>query len=392
MKKGKKCRPCPICQNATSVDILYTQKFTLPDNCVLPKEYDLIACSRCGFIYTNTPVGQDGYDKYYREMSKYEMAYINSDTLLFSARADWMSTFICDRKYTIIDIGCGNGQLLLELKKRGFINLTALDPSQKCIEAISNIGIAGMVGSAFNITTTKQYDCVILSGVLEHIYDVSRLMQTVKLLTKATGLLFVFVPDASRYKDYDTTPCDYFNIEHINHFAETSLINLGYLHGFRAIGLLKTTINFFQTKQPVLFCAYQNVGIMRARIQYDTSTKDLILKYIAKTQQCGKAQNRIIDELAKSQEEIVIWGAGNYTSRLLATSNLAKCNIKMFVDNDQHKHGLSLCGKTICPPRSILAVQKKIKIVVAAAVFYNEIVAEIHRMGIDNKVIVLNEQ
>jgi len=386
MNKNKLLRACPVCQNTGGGEVLHTQKFVLPDNHVLPKEYDIVVCGGCGFIYADTRAGQDAYDKYYSEMSKYDTNYINSDTSLFVDRAVWISRFIDNKKASIIDVGCGNGQLLLELEKIGFSNLTALDPSSACIDAIRRRGICGIVSSIFDVLPDKKYDNLILSGVLEHIYDINKIMQTIKLLLKPNGLLFVCVPDASRYLDYDTVAYDYFNIEHINHFDETSLISLGFLHGLNMESFIKTDITLPGSKQPVIFCVYRNGD--KTATDWKNYPKVSIVNYIEKT---GKKEsaNRIIDKLVESKEEVIIWGAGNYASRLLATSNLAKCNILMFVDNDKHKQGVSIAGRPVCAPENISSGGKTATILVTAAVFHEEIFSEIRSMGIGNKVIIL---
>ena len=385
MRENSLQRPCPICRNATG-ELLHTQKFILPDNHILPSKYDVVTCENCGFIFADTTANQETYDRYYSEMSKYDMAYVNSDTLLFIERAAWINTLVHNKATSIIDVGCGNGQLLLELRKLGFSNLTALDPSPKCIEDIQQQGINGIAGSIFDITSSIRYDAIVLSGVLEHICDVAKIIQTIKSLAKPDGLLLICVPDASRYQDYDTVSFDYFNIEHINHFDETSLINLGFFHGLRVVNFFKTTIKLPQVEQPVIFCAYCNDD--KTATDWRNYSKKMVLEYIAHTRK-NQTANIIIDKLAKSGEEIVIWGAGNYTNRLLAASNLSKCNIVMLVDNDKHKQGTSINGKPICSPNDLLNVRNAPTIIIAAVVFHNEIIAEIKRMGLPNKVIVL---
>ena len=386
MNKNILLRGCPVCQNIERAELLHTQEFTLSNNHLLPEKYDVIACGRCGFVYADTSANQDAYDKYYAEMSKYDMNYTCADSLLYIDRAKWINTFICNRTDSIIDIGCGNGQLLLELQKLGLSDLTGLDPSEKCVSDLKKKGINGITSSIFSISTSRKYDCAILSGVLEHIYDVGKIMETMKQLLKQRGFLFVCVPDASRYQDYDSIPFDYFNIEHINHFDETSLINLGFFHGLRVVNFFKTTIKLPQMEQPVIFCAYCNGD--KTAMDWRNYSKKMVLKYIAHTRK-NQTANIIIDKLAKSGEEIVIWGAGNYTNRLLAASNLSKCNIVMLVDNDKHKQGTSINGKPICSPNDLLNVRNAPTIIIAAVVFHNEIIAEIKRMGLPNKVIVL---
>jgi SAM-dependent methyltransferase len=386
MKMKLPQRHCPVCGNAASVEVLHTQRFVLPLHHILPQEYDVVACCDCGFVYADTPAGQDVYDRYYADMSKYETAYISADTALFIDRAKWISTFFEARNRSLLDVGCGNGQLLLELQKLGFSDLTALDPSQQCIDAIAAQGIQGIVGSIFDADASRRFDGVVLSGVLEHICDVSRVMEKMKSFTQRGGLLFVAVPDASRYQDYDTTPYDYFNIEHINHFEETSLVHLGLRHGFRVVGFLKTLVTFFPIQQPMIFCAYCNEN--QEPVDWKDYAKRSVMRYVEKTSQ-AESLGHILNELVENQEEIIVWGAGNYTSRLLATTNLGQCNIAMFVDNDRHKQGSSFHGKAVYAPNRIAELKTTPKILICAAVYYDEIIAEIERMGIKNPRVVL---
>jgi len=379
-------RACPVCQNVVGAELLHTQKFVLPDNHPLPGMYDIVVCGKCGFVYADTPAMQDDYDKYYMEMSKYDMNYTDTDSLLYIDRAAWINTFIRNQADSIIDIGCGNGQLLLQLQKHGLSDLTGLDPSEKCVSDLKEKGINGITSSIFSISTNRKYDCAILSGVLEHIYDVGKIMETMKQLLKHRGLLFVCVPDASRYQDYDSFPFDYFSIEHINHFDETSLLNLGLHHGFSMIDFLKTTITIFQTTQPVIFCVYENKR--KPAANWQSHSRNCVVEYVEHTKK-NAGINHVINQMIETKEEIIVWGAGNYTSRLLATSGLNKCNIVMIVDNDKHKQGSIFSGITVYPPNAIREMRKRSTILIGATVFCDEIVAEIRRMGLDNNFIVL---
>jgi SAM-dependent methyltransferase len=379
-------RTCPICRSTATPIVLHRQTFVLPEGHILPDWYDLVACGECGFVYADTSASQDTYDKYYAEMSKYETTYTGGDNKLFADRASWISIFIHNRESSIIDVGCGNGQLLTELKMLGFSNLTALDPSLNCIACIREKGLKGIAGSIFDFTAAVHYEGVIMSGVLEHICDVALAMQTVKTMLTRNGSFFIFVPDASRYQDYDTIPYDYFNIEHINHFDETSLVNLGIAHGFTIFGLQKSTMVLSGIEQPVIYCAYRNEG--RPAAGWRDYSRKSMLKYLDNSARNNRVRI-LLDELAASQEAVVVWGAGNYACRLLATSNLRKCNILMFVDHDKQKQGACLAGQVVSYPEEILKLKERPTILIAAAIFHDDILSEIKHMGIKNKVVVL---
>lgn len=386
MKEKNLIRSCPICQNKRG-SVLYKQQFLLPETHILPSESDIVSCSHCGFVFADTPASQQTYDQYYTEMSKYEEAtYVNHDSSLFIDRADWISSVVKDKKSSIIDIGCGNGQLLLELKKLGFSNLTALDPSSKCIEAIRQQGISGIHSSVFDLPVSTKYDNAILSGVLEHICDITGIIKRLKLLLNQDSLLHVCVPDAARYCEYDTIPFDYFNIEHINHFDETSLYNVGFAFGLEIVNFIKTEITIGILSQPIIFCSYCNRN--RKAIDWSGYSHRMIMEYIDRTQQ-NQTINQTIAQLSQSGEEIIVWGAGNYTSRLLTDSGLDKCNIVMFVDNDKHKQGNTLNNKPVCPSTAISNLINNPTIVVAAAIFVDEIIGEIKNMRLPNQIVAL---
>jgi len=96
-----------------------------------------------------------------------------------------------------------------------------------------------------------------------------------------------------------------------------------------------------------------------------------------------------IEDLVKSQEEIFIWGAGNYTMRLLENSALSQCNITGFVDKDPHKQGEMINGISVYGTEKILDLPAKCTIVVCSAIYSGEIVNEMNSMNIMNRIVVL---
>ena len=64
-------RFCQICGNEKG-EILHHQKFCLPDNYILPEEYDIVCCNNCGFVFADTTANQKIYNNFYENFSKYE--------------------------------------------------------------------------------------------------------------------------------------------------------------------------------------------------------------------------------------------------------------------------------------------------------------------------------
>ena len=94
-----------------------------------------------------------------------------------------------------------------------------------------------------------------------------------------------------------------------------------------------------------------------------------------------------INELLRTQEEIIIWGAGCVAMELLSRTDLKDCNIKAFVDKDTGKHGGFLAGKLIYSPEILHNFNGTI--VICAALYAADIMGEMKKMGIGNKTLIL---
>ena len=174
-------RPCPVC-SSSKVDALHNMKFELPASSPLPSHYRVVSCETCGMVYADSQSSQSNYDKYYEQFSKYEDTktasgggYTPSDRARLNEIASVLAEYLKPSD-SIVDIGCANGGLLEALSDRGFTNLTGIDPSPACIKNIQKRGFNGYVSdlSKLSIEVIGTYHVIILSHVLEHIFDVKR--------------------------------------------------------------------------------------------------------------------------------------------------------------------------------------------------------------------------
>ena len=243
-------RTCPICLNNEGE--FYILKVFLYKEHPLPNSYDIVACSRCGFVFADSSAHQSDYNLFYKNFSKYEYSNmegegLKNDNKKIKRTADDISSFVKDKSAKILDVGCAEGDLLSELKNRGYTNLYGVDPSQSCVSYITNEHkIDANTGGLFSLTSIfneKEFDCVILTHVLEHIYNLSIAIQNIYSILKDDGILYLEVPDASKYLEYYIVPFYYFDIEHINHFDEHSLTYLTSMNNFEPIFIGKKEFN-----------------------------------------------------------------------------------------------------------------------------------------------------
>jgi 2-polyprenyl-3-methyl-5-hydroxy-6-metoxy-1,4-benzoquinol methylase len=390
-------RQCPVCDNIEG-EILHNQRFHMPENHILPSEYDVVYCKNCGFVFADTIADQNTYNIFYQDMSKYEDVNTASgggdktyDSLRLIETAADLQKLIPSKDSSIIDIGCGNGGLLLELKKLGYTNLSGLDPSPVCVKNIQDKGIEAHLGGIINgeSSLSKKYDVVIFSHVFEHLVDLKTAVHNIYNLLTTNGLVYVETPDASRYHEFYVVPFYYFDTEHINHFCSVSLINLFANQGFDFVYTQQKTFKVSETfDYPAVFCCFKkNEAKISSGVTNTELVKNSVSNYVLRSNKEGSLPE--VENLAKSKTPVIVFGAGNFTLRLLETTVLGNCNVIAFIDNDSKKHGNIIKGVRVYS-KDFLLTNDAI-IIICSSLFSLEIEEEIRSMKIKNKVIKINE-
>lgn len=393
-------RPCPICAEKTG-RVLHTQKFSLPEKSVLPSKYDVVSCGHCGFCFADTSADQKDYDQYYNQMSKYEDKETGSggglnpiDKKRLSTAAGLIADALKNTKAEILDIGCANGGLLQCFDELGYKNLTGIDITPICVENVKKLGYQAFFGGVFDLTALqeKKYDAVVLSHVLEHLYDLKQTVVNLKSLLKPGGIIYIEVPDASRYHSHFVVPYYYFDCEHINHFDKDALKNL-----FEDERMAVLSVN----ERDIMASAdtpYPAVSVIvgdrpddrpSAKIIRSERVVESISRYVELSKQ--KADYSEIVTLAEQRTPVIVWGAGMYTLRLMENSPLSKCNIVCFLDKDFKKQGNSIDQIIIRNPYDVLKTDKDTVIIIASAIYGNEITKEIRTLDANDsrRLIIL---
>lgn len=375
-----KYRPCPICKSEDS-EILHNLKFKLLEGVNLPDNYDIVICDKCDFVYADTSATQAQYDIFYRDHSIYENGVSVSDMDKYKIIFECLSSRL-DKDKSILEIGFANGELLKMLKKDGFKYVYGLDPSKACTDALNASGITAFQGSIMNNSVSDKFDHIILSHVMEHILDIDSTMNSIKHLLSDGGSIYIETPDMEQYKTNSVSPFNYFDLEHINHFAVHSLINLVEQHGLKVIesGSKKWAIGGDKFYPACWLLA------SLPRVVKSEKCRNIIKSYV---KECLNKTYPEIEELIKTQEEFIVWGTGSFAQRLYMQTHLDKCNISVFVDNNENKWGHSFGGKKIIKPADITSEQK---ILITSVYGSKDIQKQITDMGLKNSTIILTEK
>lgn len=390
-------RPCPIC-TSNEAAVLHHQQLQQPNGSPLPAAYDVVACQGCGMVYADTAASQAAYDRYYAQYSKYEdpaVATGDGSSHLDHARLELLAARIAaDTASTarILDLGCAGGGLLDALRRLGFVSLHGADAAPACVERVRQLGFG-----ATRISLSEPglaaiggpFDVIILSHVLEHVFELRTLMTNIVKLLAAGGKIYAETPDAARYADFPFVPYYFFDSEHINHFDSLRLGALGSTVGLE----LQSTGKVDLAVGPDVLYPACWAWLSRAvdppfrKPVHEGSLTAALTRYI---DDCRHAQAfPELERLAAAGSPVIVWGAGSFAQRLFGGTQLKGCNIVAVVDRDRNKQGLEFSGFVVQAPEAALAAQADAVVVVAAAIHGASIAAEIARGWPDATSIVL---
>ena len=110
--------------------------------------------------------------------------------------------------------------------------------------------------------------------------------------------------------------------------------------------------------------------------------------YVTQSARDNDSVQPILNQLAISQQPVIIWGAGSHTLRLLATSRLAEAKLTAIVDSNPRYQGKSVNGIPIVKPDAIRGSQESI--LISTRVFQQSIKSQIKDgMRLDNNLVTL---
>ncbi|MCX6819338.1 MAG: class I SAM-dependent methyltransferase [Candidatus Aenigmarchaeota archaeon] len=148
-----------------------------------------------------------------------------------------------EKKGKLLDIGCGNGFLANELKKIGY-DTYGIDLSSQQVKRAKKRDVKAKQGSADEKFKFKDnfFDCVVVSEVIEHLFEPENCLRECYRVLKKGGILIVGIPNTSSLQarlamfflgesQFVTYP--YVTHPHIRMFSKASLIKLLKKHNFK---------------------------------------------------------------------------------------------------------------------------------------------------------------
>jgi SAM-dependent methyltransferase len=383
-------RKCPLC-SGNQAEVICNQLYCLEATSPLPAETTVVACSDCGFVFARSDKSASDYRGYYSEQTKYESSVNASGSGEYELDqqriTDLIDTLTEDQgiDMSVLDIGAAKGGVLVEFQRKGYRQLFGVDASVACVKSIVAHGIEACVGSLEDerwAMEPRQFDLVILSHVLEHVFDVAAGLASARRRLAPGGTIYVEVPDASRYNVEGFPPYYFFDPEHINHFDLDSLRQMAANEGLVLARWEAKELDVGAASTYPAIAVWLVAQADAAKPESEINSAETIQRYIDASAAALMAlpNMALLQELVTKGAPIVIWGAGSHAKRLLANSPLATANLIAIIDSDASKHGKLLRGVEICSAQQGLEQAKNANatVVVAIAVNADEVLAELN--------------
>jgi SAM-dependent methyltransferase len=391
-------RPCPVCGGERG-DVLHHQRFAVTDDYPLPDEYDVVICASCGMAYADTPATQADYDRFYATCSIYEHpagtaagATPPEDLARLEQVGALYASHIPSQQARILEVGCANGGLLQVLSRMGFRNLVGVDPSPACVDNTRNGGCESYRGDLAHLPAEiGRFDAVILTAVLEHVLDVKSAISALASVCADDGRIFLEVPDAAGYADCLYAPFQDINTEHINHFSLAALQNLMGQFGFSPVleervqvpgpsGLMFAALEVGYERRP---------GPIQQSWVIDRAFRGQMERYIDESHAMMQGIDRQLRKVLASSKEVIVWGTGQLTMKLLCDTALKDAKVAAFVDGNPVNVGKTLRGVPIVRPEEL--ENRSAPIILATLLHTQGIRDRIASLGLTNPVVTLQQ-
>ncbi len=354
-------RPCPVC-HGRAARFVTRMFFALPETSPLPARYDVVICDQCDTGFADSGATAEDYAGYYRSFSKYEDATVatgGGDDPADRLRLADVAALLAGQVRPggrILDVGCGNGGLLTALRAHGFTDLSGFDPATACAARVQANGMQGAVRTlplsdpAAELRYWGQFDLIILSHVLEHIFDAKAVLVSLMPLLAADGLLYLETPDPLRYNTEGFPPLYFFDAEHINHLGLCSLATLAVAQGLRARELGQKTLMLANgLAYPAVYGLFQFRG-SATPVPASPPLQPALQGYVDASLTDLERLRARVGELLGDGRPFALWGAGSLSQRLVGAPWFPRQQLRAVVDRDSRKHGLRFAGVTVSRP------------------------------------------
>ena len=351
---------CPICGTSTDeAEILFHRDFSPAATLVPFRRYDVCLCPSCGLFYAGNMEESMPLDEYYAMLSRYDGdSFVLSEAVkgVYRRTADFLEQHI-EKNARILDIGCAFGGLLAELQQRDFTHLAGLEYAERNCQFVEKTlripAHRGGLGHLPKSLLGEHFDLIILSGVLEHLFDLRSAIAECNSLLDENGKIFILTPDVEQFPLHNDLYQE-FSVEHINYFDIDSLSALFACEGLTCCATIQDTVPMFGLAGN-RYSLWSRNALQKKNTAHGKG-KHAMQNYMTN----AAALSDVLRERLSggdSENNFYVWGAGTQTAMLVQLGILDIHRICGIVDGNQNYHGRTAYGHPIEAPDDLYEKQ-----------------------------------
>lgn len=198
---------CPLC-TSNDLNQIYTG---WDDRYGQPDLFDVVECRNCSLVFLKQVVKPDEigklYEKYYphandrgvitKNRRLYELLHkMGLNSIIYFLFRSANIALYANKGESVLDVGCGAGyNAELIHRKKG--QWTGIEVDSLLSEYCNKAGLKCFNGTIedFTSTTDEKFDTILLSQILEHVYDPIDFINVCKSLLKSSGRIIVASPN-----------------------------------------------------------------------------------------------------------------------------------------------------------------------------------------------------
>ena len=243
-------KKCPVCESHK-----LRSKFHGKDYSHSQENFEVMVCADCSFVFTQDAPDEKSIGKYYQ--SEDYVSHSDTQKGLFFKVYHTVRNYMLGKKRRLIekntnkgkilDLGCGTGYFLNEMKTHGWETVG--------IEQDANARRFGQDKFGLNIKMPKHlfelekstFDAVSLWHVLEHVHDLKEYLGQINSILKFNGVLCIAVPNHDSFdaKYYGSYWAAWDLPIHLWHFTPNTMQNLLKEYGFNLMSIRSMPFDAF---------------------------------------------------------------------------------------------------------------------------------------------------
>ncbi|MEM7273455.1 MAG: class I SAM-dependent methyltransferase [Actinomycetota bacterium] len=389
--------PCPAC-GALDIRLFFGEDSVPQNSCLLmdsPGEaasfprgkLDIGFCNTCGFI-TNTSFqpGSAEYSQRYEETQGYSGLFMAFAKELAER---WVADYDLANR-TVLEIGCGKGEFLVEMAKAGAGHCIGIDPGvhPERLDDPEAKDIEWIVDFYDERYSHLDADVVICRHTLEHIPNVAEFMSTIRrsIGDRPDTVVLFELPDVSRV----LTEVAFWDIyyEHCSYFSLGSLARLFRKTGFEVVELSKE----YDDQYLLIAARPSTVPAAGEPLPQEDDMEELragVAHFRAGYENLTEEWRKRLTDLRDQGEKAVMWGGGSKGVSFISNLDISD-EVAAVVDINPHKWGKYMVGSDheVVSPETLQQIDPAL-VVAMNPIYLEEIGQDLDKLGVDAPLLGL---